>query len=538
MEKIKKWANNILEKEGSLFVWAATFLSCVEIRLFLDKFVAKTTSPLFDPIMDLHNVLFFGISFLLVWLVLSWVLRVKPSRLLNLMTLVNIFVIFPAVFDLLKTGGTVFWSFYLINSPRELLFEFVSFFGNLPSGIIYFGTRIVFFMVVALAFGLVLLRTKSLWKSVGATIGTYLALFFMASFPSLFAFLWYFSTGSGDISEIKPFQIIQVFTQSDFFGQTIDFRYALAYDLNLVYFLFLIFILLPIFFWFYDKAKMRAVFGNSRLVQMIYHEGLLFIGLGLGYLAYPERFTFELFSIFSVLVLFSSVFLAWEASVIFNDLSDFEIDKISNPERPLQKGIFSRKEYAGLGKIYFALSLLGALIVGVDFALLLIIYQALAFAYSSFPFRFKRFPILATFVGALASIMILFLGFALFSGENKLEGLSFRIVILLLTTYTLCLPIKDFKDIEGDKKDRVWTIPVIFGKEKGRLFVGGGFFLSYMLSVFLLNELSLFYYALLFGGISFLVITNKKIKPRSLLGINLAIVFVYGLILVKIVFLS
>jgi 4-hydroxybenzoate polyprenyltransferase len=137
----------------------------------------------------------------------------------------------------------------------------------------------------------------------------------------------------------------------------------------------------------------------------------------------------------------------------------------------------------------------------------------------------------------MASLMILFVGFEVFSGDENIRGLSWRIIILLLASFTFSLPIKDFKDMEGDKKDGVWTIPVIFGEEKGRIIVGAGIFISFMLSVFLLNELKLFWWALIFGIFSFWVINNKKIKPQSFFWWFLGIVFVYGLILVKVVFL-
>ena len=128
------------------------------------------------------------------------------------------------------------------------------------------------------------------------------------------------------------------------------------------------------------------------------------------------------------------------------------------------------------------------------------------------------------------------IGFILISPQQDLAGFSWRIFFLLLITYTLCLPIKDLKDIKGDKKYGVKTIPVLLGEEKSRLFIGVSFFVSYVLSVFFLNEWNLFWWSLIFGSFSFWTINNKKIAPRRLMWWNLGLVFVYGLILVKIVF--
>ena len=171
------------------------------------------------------------------------------------------------------------------------------------------------------------------------------------------------------------------------------------------------------------------------------------------------------------------------------------------------------------------------------FGILLVIYQILAWFYSAKPYRLKIFPGIATFISSFASMIVLFMGFILFSPDQNLTGFPWRIFWLLLISFTLCLPIKDFKDIAGDKADGVFTIPVIFGEEKGRLIVAVGCFISYMISVFFLNEMKLFWWALLFGGASYLIITNKKIKPYNLLWWNLGMAIFYGLILVKIVFI-
>jgi 4-hydroxybenzoate polyprenyltransferase len=131
-------------------------------------------------------------------------------------------------------------------------------------------------------------------------------------------------------------------------------------------------------------------------------------------------------------------------------------------------------------------------------------------------------------------LIILFLGFTLFSGDNNLQGLSWKIILLFLISFTLVLPLKDFKDVAGDKKCNIWTIPVIFGEEKGRLINAIGIFIPFVLSVIFLNEFRLFWWALLFGSVSFLIIMTKK--PRQLFWWVLGITTLYGLILTKIIF--
>jgi 4-hydroxybenzoate polyprenyltransferase len=257
--------------------------------------------------------------------------------------------------------------------------------------------------------------------------------------------------------------------------------------------------------------------------------------LGLGFLAFPDNFNLNIFSLFTVFDLLVAIVLAWIASVIINDVHDYGIDMVSNAWRPLQQSVFGVKEYHDFGVLLFLLSLLGGLVVGVKFALVFVVYQFLAWAYSAPPFRLKQFPVIATLVSSLASLLIVLLGFFIFSGDNNIGGLPWRVMLLLVLALTLSLPIKDFKDIAGDKKEGVRTIPVIFGEANGRLIVASGIFISFMASVFLLNEFRLFWWAVIFGAAAFWIVLNKK--PHQLFWWVMGAVAIYGVILVKILFL-
>ena len=536
MEKIKKVILVLTQRRVSPTLWLATFLGIVVTRLFFDKFIAKANAPLFDLVMDIHNILFFGLTFLSVWLFLSLILQKKPFDLSYLMLLASFFIIFPPILDLLQTKGEVYWSFYLISSPGDLFWQFATIFGHLPSGIVYFGTKIAFISAIIILSGIVFLSSGRIWKSFLSALGVYIILFLMAAFPSILAYLGIFLS-QGRFWEIQPFEIIQFFSNFRILSVELEnLGHSLAYNLNFVYFL-LILAILGLFFFWSERAKFMATLRNFRYPQLIYHVGLFFCGLGLGYWVYPQDIRGDFFELVAILSLIMAIIFSWKASVVVNDLNDMEIDKITNAERPLPSGLFGRDEYGQMGKVFLFLAVLGGFLVDYKFGWLLLVYQILAWFYSATPLRFKRFPIFATSLSALASLLVLMLGFILFSPEQSLAGFPWKIFALLFITYTLCLPIKDFKDIAGDKKDGVWTVPVIFGEDMGRTIVGASFFISYILSVFFLNEWRLFWWSLIFGSISFLVINNKKIAPRRLLWWNLAIVSVYGLILVKIVFL-
>jgi len=540
LEKGKKILDEILDNQVSVVTLFCGFGGIIAIRAFIKGFVALSSYTGIGIFIDwLHELFFFGLIFGLIWILLSIILKTNIAKLSGVILWSSLFVIFPPVLDIIRTGGSIYWSFYLLGSAKELWGEYITLFGNLPSGIVYFGTKIVFLLVIVLIFGMVYLKTKKLTRALISAVGTYTIFFAMGAFPSLFAFAYYFFERTIPLGKVNAVDVVQLFGgMARIFGvEFTDFRYAMAYEINIVFFaLFLA--LLAVIFFLADKGKFVAFLKNVRLPQIIYHAGLFFIGMGLGFLAYRDNFNLNVFSAIAVIDLVSAIWLAWLASVVVNDIYDFKIDEISNPGRPLPEKIFNKPEYIELGFMLFALSILGGLAVDLKFAGLLLIYQFIAWMYSAKPYHLKRFPIIATGVSAIASLMVLFMGFALFSGSQNMRGLSWRIIALLLIALVLSLPLKDLKDIEGDKKEGIWTIPVLFGEYWGRIIVASGMFISFILSVFLLNEFRLFWWALFFGGINFLIVTNKKIKPRQLFWWVLAVVAIYGLILVKIVFLK
>lgn len=541
MKEQKRLFDRLSEQKVSLAAWTGVFLAVLFLRNFIEQFIAKTL-PLTagESLLEfIHNLYFFLLVLVLIWIFLSFILKTNPSKLAFFMCWASFLMLLPPVIDIIKNGGEIFWSFYLLSSLADLKKQFLSVFGNLPSGIVYFGTKITFIFSIILCSGIILWKTKNLIKTAIGAVSVYVILFFMGSFPSLFFYAYSFLTGTKKISAIKAFEIARFLgSPQKILGiNSLDFKYALAYKVQLFYYPILI-CLLCLLFLLINKKKLFAILWNLRFPQIFYHAGLFFIGIGLGFLQYRENLEINIFSLIVIFDLLLATCLAWLSSVVINDVYDLEIDKISNRERPLPKGIFDISEYVQLGVVCFLLSLLGGITVGFNFFVLLLVYQVIAWFYSAKPFRLKKFPLVASFASALASLMILFLGFILMSNDQMIYTLSWRIVLLLAITYTLSIPVKDLKDIEGDKKYGIWTIPVIFGKKNGRQIIATSHFCSYILSVFFLNEMRLFFWAVIFGTINYLIVASKKTDPRRIFWWVLVCVAAYLLIMVKIVFVD
>jgi 4-hydroxybenzoate polyprenyltransferase len=582
MLKIAQKIVSIIEDANLSFgLFISSFLAIILVRTLVEDWLTsfEGKSALMYTYEFYHKFLFFLIAYILFAITLSKLLKTEIKKTANILLFGYLILITPPLIDYYLSGGNGYWSFYDFGSLTELIRYFFTFFDNTPNMGITYGVRfeIAFSLVFIFIYSWIklyvpkndklslrskiqnvfqnlkfppkadqplagkikknnIIRIKKVFlKSIIITIISYAIFYILGTFPSWFTILFQgFSKGFFRITDvdtatlfISPGNILSTHVG--------DFVSALNLKLDIVYSL-LVTILLIIIFWIFERKRLIAFILNARFPQVIIHSGLLLAGMGLGIYFTDTQFNFNLMNILAVILGLESVACAWMASVVINDIEDEEIDKITNPSRPLPKNIFSHQEYKTIGWVLFFSSLMFASIISFRMAILMAFYQAIAWIYSASPIRLKRFGFVSTFVSAIALLMVLFSGYVLISPEQSIKGLPVSIIILLAVCYTFSLPIKDLKDLEGDKRNGVYTIPVIFGDKWGRIVIGSGMFLSFLLSVILLHEPRLFWWAILAGGASYWIVNNQKIQSKRLPWWILGTVTIYGIIIVNIIF--
>jgi 4-hydroxybenzoate polyprenyltransferase len=273
---------------------------------------------------------------------------------------------------------------------------------------------------------------------------------------------------------------------------------------------FLIIILGFLFF----RSQTSSILKNIRIPQLLYHWGLFLLGGATVSIYEQSTFILNIFHILGMFSMLLAVSCAWLTSVVVNDLRDIAIDRISNPHRPLVTGAIDVPTYKTIGILLFAASILLAGLVSTQAALLLVLYQALAYLYSADPLRLKRLPIVATAFAAMASLLILFIGFIVFSTEKNISALPNSIPLLLFFAYLTIIPIKDFKDISGDRADGVGTLPVLWGEARAKHFIGAAIFTIFTLSPFILSLRSLSLLGLFFGTVGYWILQLSSVDHR------------------------
>lgn len=536
------WIIALLEENPTTFpLFLTAFVSIIILRIFVDfwlsGFAHHSTSFLFYEFT--HVFSFYIITFFLFLLPVKYFAKLTVQTASTVIIRGFLLILIPPFLDYWISGGKGFFGFYKFDGLIGLGWRFLTFFGDRPDIGITYGMRIQLATLIILFGVYVYIKTKRFIRALSGIISLYVLSFFLGTAPSWLSFI--FLGFQKSILSINDIAIAQLFLSPPILFSKIisEPESALNIKMSLIY-MPLAFILAMVYFWSYYPKKFNAFFQNIRIPQLIYHFGLFCIGLGLALILTDAYILISIFNVIAFVNLILAIGCAWIASVIYNDLSDQQIDIITNTHRPLQNKIFSIEEYRTIGITFFSASLLFSAMVSFQTTLFLLIYQILAWMYSSWPFRLKRLPIIATCVATLASLLILVASFSLIAPEGNISKLPTSILLFFAFVFVISLPLKDFKDIAGDLKDNVHTIPVIFGEQWGKIIIGSGIFLSYIMSVSIFHEPKLFPWALLGGSVSFwILITSqpnekKRLPYRYLPGWMLGPIILYGLIAVGI----
>jgi 4-hydroxybenzoate polyprenyltransferase len=101
----------------------------------------------------------------------------------------------------------------------------------------------------------------------------------------------------------------------------------------------------------------------------------------------------------------------------------------------------------------------------------------------------KRIPLLSSVVLAAAWIAMFATGFSLLTDAHLRDNFPKSLFWLLLISLPLGLQVKDLKDVEGDCRVGVWTMPVLLGPVWGRIWCAVSAVVAFALPAFGLDRL-------------------------------------------------
>lgn len=524
--KIIKIIEKLENQKISLIAWLIGFFSIVFLRNFLEALSSGENYLSLErySFYFFHANAFFLFAVLFLILIVYFLTKERVEKITKLALFASFLLLLPPIIDFVFSGvggaEVRYRTFATAISLPEVFRLFFQYILSGPFGIFFFGQNIYPLSHLTLNFGIriqfliiflgilwyIFLKTKNILKVVLGWFFLYLAGFIFGTFPYLMAVF----------IGLPPFY-------SSFFGvSSLNPNFEWNFIIFAFYFV-LILVLGVIWFYIYHREKCLALLKNLRFFRTL--QLLAMFGLGL----YLAKIPFFDLSFFDWLLIVTSVFsllLYWLSGIGYDDLADQKIDEISNPRRPLVQKKFSREEFRSLNHVLRGASYISAFVVGYSFFLFLFLRSLMAHIYYASPFRLKRFPFLATFLLALAALFTIFGGFLLKS-SNSIFDFPLKFGLFVLLAFTFGFMVKDIKDYQGDKKEKIWTLPVIFGLRKGKLIIGSLVALVFLSAPFWFFSyfLILLFPSFLAALLSFWLINREQYSEKPLF----LIYFSYGI---------
>jgi 4-hydroxybenzoate polyprenyltransferase/tetratricopeptide (TPR) repeat protein len=487
----------IIQVENQRMSWFSTIFtlfSVILLRNFLEGILEEAHSiTLLENIYHsllinfVHFFSFYLTLFLLVIILLAYITRERFRTVATTVVLFSPIILIAPIADLIISRGAGFNLSYptALDNLRRLIITGPFYRGTIAG--ITPGMRIEFAIAALLVLCYVYGKGKGIIKAIVSFITFDLIIIVVANAPLIITL----ASGKSFTQLYEPGSLLSSDTQK--FG--IIYLILLSCTLAFAGVAFL-----PRF--------MKTWFRSIRYLRSINYVSTVIIGFLIGY-AIAGKLTPFLFDnpwdYLAIASLCISIFLSFCGSVVFNDICDVQSDAVSRKRNPLVSKKVERNHYLLLGVLLYFLALLFAANTSYTAFFLVLILVLLSFFYSSPPFRLKRLPLISTFILSFATFCSIMLGFSLFAGSKAFSAFPSKLTILFLVSLTFGFTPKDLADIEGDRQNAIYTIPVICGQKAGKIITYVLVCVGYLL-VPLLFRSSL----LLMLSLSFIIITGLQ----------------------------
>lgn len=268
------------------------------------------------------------------------------------------------------------------------------------------------------------------------------------------------------------------------------------------------------------RQMVDAAVGNLRWERLLHYLAMLSLGV---YVSSPS-----VLRLLPLLFAGLAVTCAWAAAIVNNDLADDDIDRISNPSRPLITGAWSRNAYWKLGWALTLLAVASAICVNAQFAICLTASLVVAFVYSTPPWRLRRFLGVSSALIGLASLCVALAGFVAL-GERSAAQFPADTGWFLFLALCCGANFKDVKDFAGDRHAGIATLVTLLGPRRGQIVAGGMVALAMLSAPAMLHRADLWLPSLFCSMVALYLSTRQPFREKRVL----AVYFVFLLVLLQ-----
>ena len=473
------------EEKGdfSLIKIILALFGIIAVRMFLDNLIYPSTGGYFlSTERFVQEPLYFFSVFSSFSILIYVFTKSSFNSIFSFLIKTFLFILLIPVIDLFLNGQVTDATQYLYIETSAFLATFFKIINPFSGQGITVGQHIgAFFIFICIAW-FVYKKTSNVWKSLISLLSSYVILFFYAILPSIISL---FNTKPVSLDPIiheaantpvietyyfilKQSWLMNVAKNSSTFIINMDSLHEIL--MSYVFWILLV-IQIGVMLFIASKRLWNVFQNNFPIARIFYWFIIAAIGIILNYKLFgsinlQNPVNFLAITVFFIL----GVPNLWLA-VLVNDAEDIEIDKISNPERPLVKKEVSKQEWRTMQIILLLLIAFGTMTMSRATGFSLIIAQSIYYIYSAKPLRLKKHFLSSSLLIGIASVSVAMSSFFLVSPDQHVSAFPVNAILIIGIAYAILSNLKDIKDYEGDKKENIRTLPVVFGLEKSKYII-------------------------------------------------------------------
>ncbi|MFH0753529.1 MAG: UbiA family prenyltransferase [Candidatus Omnitrophota bacterium] len=506
IQRLKDFFEHFESEKIPLSYVFLTFLAAVMLRTFWEH-----TLLMGDPFSTLwgsdhaHFVLFYTALALSLVALLHAFTGVRIASLVRVVFPAFIFLVLVPVWDRVSNARNSFdVTYYFPDQHPDIFRHFFLFFGPLEKSGATPGMRVEIALVLMLLAIYVFIKTRRVWKALGAALLSYVVIFAYLAMPFVVQFI------------TAPFHVTP----------QIDIAFAVSVAL------LLLFPLVILVSYLASPVVFMALARDMRWMRLGHYLLLIVLGAVMS-----ARDSFGVFSVgqdgfFRMVFLFFGTTLAWAFCVISNNWADEAIDRISSPERPSVTGVIPADLYRFIGWGVLCGAIIYAWALGSATLEVMAVFIGAYFVYSMPPLRLKRLTVVSKFVIGFNSLLMFMLGYMFWSDATTVPP---QVIIFFLFFFTLSANFIDIKDHAGDQAGAIRTLPVVMGPVWAKRLIGLSFVFTYLAAYDIFMSKRFFWICCAAGLLQCFLINRKNYDEKYVLWVHLAsLIFIIGCIAVTI----
>ncbi len=478
--------------EVPFFYFILTFFFVITLRNFLETFSDK--SPIFFEFFFHYYIAYITLALALI--ILFYLITREDIKKISQVILPSFLVLALApIIDLILSWGKGYDMAYLLPEYHgSLLLRFITFFGSFDGKGITPGIRIEIVLILLACFIYFFIKKRDGIKAIISTFLTYSVIFIFGAAPYV----------------VKNFLNV------------LNIEYKPSSTLISNFFLLLIFIFTIWIFYLYNKRYFINVLKDIRIFRFLHFELMFILGIVLAKVYSSGSVELNSSTLFQIPFIMIAILFAGLFSIFTNNLTDHDIDKISNKDRPTVSNAIPIKDYKQLSWIFLILAVLYSSNVNFETLFLMLLFIGNYFLYSMPPLRLKRVPFFSKIFVSLDSLILVMIGYFLIAGNLNIPG---NIIAFFLIGFTAVFNFIDIKDYYGDKQENIKTLPVILGLKRSKILIGLFFLILYPCVYFLLKQTYLLIPLTIFGIIQFFLVIKKSYSEKPIFIVYLISIF-------------